>query len=198
MNKRVFSLFAIAIGLMLVVAACGGNSTEAPVAQTEAAVVVTDAPVAATEAPVSLSGDPIRGGLLYDEWTKVLGVDAPEGDQPLWATQSTNTRSGGTTWRCKECHGWDYLGKDGAYGGGSHATGFVGVMQVAGTDPNEILAALKTGDHDFSAYMDDQALIDIALFLGENMLDSAAFITDKAAVGGDAANGETIYTEELH
>ncbi len=195
MNKRVFSLFAIAIGLMLVVAACGGNSTEAPVAQTEAAVVVTEAPVAATEAPVSLSGDPIRGGLLYDEWTKVLGVDAPEGDQPLWATQSTNTRSGGTTWRCKECHGWDYLGKDGAYGGGSHATGFVGVMQVAGTDPNEILAALKTGDHDFSAYMDDQALTDIALFLGENMLDSAAFITDKAAVGGDAANGETIYTE---
>ena len=64
MNKRVFSLFVVVFGLMLVVAACGGNATEAPVAQTEAAVVVTEAPVAATEAPVSLSGDPIRGGLL--------------------------------------------------------------------------------------------------------------------------------------
>ncbi len=189
MNKRVFSLFLIVVGAMLVLVACGSQTTETP-------VVVTDAPVV-TEAPIppSLSGDPIRGGLLYDEWYKVLGVDAPEGDQPLWATQTTNTRSGGTTWRCKECHGWDYKGVDGAYGSGSHMTGFVGVLQVAGTDPNEILAALKTGDHDFSAYMDDQALTDIALFLSENMLDSAAFITDKMAVGGDAANGETIYSE---
>ena len=188
MNKRIFPLFVIVLGLMLVVAACGGQTTEAP-------VIVTDAPVVATEAPVVLSGNPIRGGLLYDEWFKVLDVDAPEGDQPLWAAQTTNTRSGKDSWRCKECHGWDYKGVDGAYGKGSHMTGFVGVLQVAGTDANEILAALKTGDHDFSTYMDDQALTDIALFLSENMLDSAAFITDKAAVGGDAASGETIYGE---
>jgi len=38
---------------------------------------------------------------------------------PLWATQSSNTRSGKDTWRCKECHGWDYMGVDGAYGSGS-------------------------------------------------------------------------------
>ena len=69
------------------------------------------------------------------------------------------------------------------------------MLQVAGTDAGEILATLKTGDHDFSAYMDDQALTDIALFLSGNMLDSAAFITDKAAVGGDAAAGEAIYGE---
>jgi thiosulfate dehydrogenase len=24
----------------------------------------------------------------------------------LWASQSSNTRDGSTTWRCKECHGW--------------------------------------------------------------------------------------------
>ena len=192
--KKMLVLTGVLLVLAAVLAACGGNATEAPVVEQP-----TEAPVVATEAPVvELTGDPIRGGLLYDEWVKVLGVDAPEGDQALWATQTTNTRSGGTTWRCKECHGWDYLGKDGAYGSGSHATGFVGVMQVAGTDPNEILAMLKGStnpDHDFSAYMDDQALTDIALFLSGNMLDSAAFITDKAAVGGDAANGEAIYGE---
>lgn len=42
MNKRVFSLFAIAIGLMFVVAACR-EFNRSPVAQTEAAVVVTEA-----------------------------------------------------------------------------------------------------------------------------------------------------------
>src|SRR3989304_6104209 len=61
-------------------------------------------------------GDPIRGGLLYDQWWDVLEVDAPAEDQPLWGTQTTNTRSGADSWRCKECHGWDYKGVDGAYG----------------------------------------------------------------------------------
>src|SRR3990172_16524 len=55
-----------------------------------------------------LTGNPARGGQLYDEWWGVLGTEAPVEDQPLWVTQTTNTRSGGETWRCKECHGWDY------------------------------------------------------------------------------------------
>jgi len=189
--KKFLVLSGILLVLVAVLAACGGNATEAPAVEQ-----ATDAPVVATDAPVvELSGDPIRGGLLYDDWIKVLGVETPEGNQPLWATQTTNARNGKDTYRCKECHGWDYKGVEGAYGGGSHQTGFVGVLQVAGTDANEILASLKSGDHDFSAYMDDQALTDIALFLSGNMLDSAAFITDKKAVGGDAANGETIYGE---
>src|SRR3990172_11800171 len=61
-----------------------------------------------------------KGGQLYDKWWKAAGVAEPTGDHPLWATQTTNTRKGLDTWRCKECHGWDYKGKDGAYGSGSH------------------------------------------------------------------------------
>lgn len=185
-------------GILLVtaaiLAACGGQQAEPTTAPAATEAPATAAPATEPPAP-QLTGDPIRGGLLYDNWIKVLGVDAPEGDQPLWKTQTTNTRSGKDTWRCKECHGWDYKGVDGAYGSGSHKTGFVGVLQVAGKDPNEILAALKSGDHDFSTYMDDQALTDIALFLSGNQLDSSAFIADKKAVGGDPAKGETIYTE---
>ncbi len=63
-----------------------------------------------------------RGGQLYDHWIKAKGVETPAGDHPLWALQTTNTRRGTDTWRCKECHGWDYLGKEGAYGSGSHPT----------------------------------------------------------------------------
>jgi mono/diheme cytochrome c family protein len=73
---------------------------------------------------LALSG----GGILYDMWWAVTGADEPTGDHPLWATQNTNTRTGPDTWRCKECHGWDYRGADGAYGSGSHFTGFVGVL----------------------------------------------------------------------
>ena len=42
-------------------------------------------------------------------------------------------RAGADTWRCKECHGWDYAGKDGAYGSGDHRTGIVGVLGTAMT-----------------------------------------------------------------
>lgn len=203
--KKMLIVMGFLLILAAILAACSGQpatqaaDTQAPVATEAPTDVPTLAPTA-TQAPTetpALSGDPIRGGLLYNDWMKGLGVDVPAADQPLWATQTTNTRTGKDTWRCKECHGWDYLGKDGAYGKGSHATGFIGVMQVVGKDPYEILAALKGAtnpDHDFSAVMDDQALTDMALFLSEAVLDSASFIdADKKAVGGDLENGKVIY-----
>src|SRR3989338_8995844 len=111
-----------------------------------------------------------RGGVLYDQWWKVTGAEAPTADQPLWQTQTSNTRTGADTWRCKECHGWDYEGVDGAYGSGSHKTGFEGVLAAAGKHPFEILTILKGGanpDHDFSTVMDEQALTDLALFVAQ-------------------------------
>jgi len=71
-----------------------------------------------------------RGGQLYDNWWKTtIDTEKPKKDHPLWKEQSTNKRSGYDTYRCKECHGWDYRGKDGAYGKGSHYTGFKGTLQ---------------------------------------------------------------------
>jgi hypothetical protein len=73
-----------------------------------------------------------RGGQLYDNWWKAtIDTDKPQKDHPLWKEQSTNNRNGYDTYRCKECHGWDYRGKNGAYGKGSHHTGFKGVYEAA-------------------------------------------------------------------
>ena len=186
--RRKLPLLLVLTGLMLFgFAACGQAATLAP--PTDAPVVMTatlpptEAP---TESPPVLTGDAARGGRLYDKWTEELGLDVPEGNHPLWATQSTNTRTGSDTWRCKECHGWDYKGVEGAYGSGSHKTGFVGVMGVSGDDPNAILGTLKGSsnpDHDFSEFMDDQALIDLALFLSGALIDYSPWI----GTGDDAA-----------
>jgi len=197
---RKFAFFILLAGIALVVfAACGNSATPAPAT---VAPVVTEAPAATeppTPAPPPLEGDITRGGRLYDKWTEELGMDVPEGNHPLWATQTTNTRTGSDTWRCKECHGWDYKGVDGAYGSGSHKTGFVGVMGVSGKDANEILGILKGSanpDHDFSAYMDDQALTDLALFLSGELRDDSALInSDKSLAGGDAAAGKAFVEE---
>ena len=133
---------------------------------------------------------------MYDKWWAVLGVDVPDGDHPLWETQSTNTRSGGDTWRCKECHGWDYKGVEGTYGSGSHLTGFAGVMGVKGKPAAEILETLRgstSPDHDFSAYMDEQALADLAVFLSEELLDANELVKADGTSTGDAARGEENY-----
>lgn len=181
---------------MLILAACG----QAAATVTPAAAPATKPPVATQPPPTAapqLVGDSIRGGKLYDKWWSVLGLDAPTEDQPLWKTQTTNTRTGADTWRCKECHGWDYKGVEGAYGSGSHKTGFVGVLGVAGKDPNEILAILKGStnpDHDFSSVMDEQGLTDLALFLADELVDDAEVVgADKAALNGIATAGETFW-----
>jgi thiosulfate dehydrogenase len=173
MKRFVFALSILTLAVLLL-AACGGKAT-------------------------TLSGDSLRGGLMYDKWWKVVGADAPNDDHPLWSTQSTNTRSGDTTWRCKECHGWDYKGVDGAYGSGSHMTGFMGVIQMTGEDPNDILAALKgdtNSDHDFSTVLDEQALIDLALFISEEIIDFSTLVgDDKVALSMDVATGEPLYQD---
>ena len=136
------------------------------------------------------------GGLLYDKWWAVLGADAPEEDHPLWSTQSTNERSGADTWRCKECHGWDYLGTDGAYGSGSHSTGFTGVSGSADMSSEELLAwfdGQANPDHDFSAVMDEFALNALVTFLQQEMTDFTGFINEDKTVSGDPANGRELF-----
>ena len=142
-----------------------------------------------------------RGGLLYDKWWKVAdGATEPTGDQALWSTQSSNTRSGADTWRCKECHGWDYQGVDGAYSGGSHKTGFAGVLDAGDSNTAaELVAILKGGDnadHDFSGVMNDAALKDLANFINEGLIDNKPLIDydAKEPIGADLASGESLYT----
>src|SRR5512140_1344768 len=105
------------------------------------------------------SDDITIGAQLYDKWYAVLNANPPEGNMPIWERQTTNTRSGPDTWRCSECHGWDYKGSEGVYGSGSHYTSFPNVMKLAAALPaEEIVAHLKGSkdpSHDFSKYMDD-------------------------------------------
>ncbi len=141
----------------------------------------------------------VQGGLLYDKWWTVTGGEEPTTDHPLWATQSTNTRSGADTWRCKECHGWDYKGAEGAYGSGSHFTGFAGVYAARTKSVEELVSALKGGtnpDHDFSTVMDDAALTNLAVFIqGANDYRQNIDYSTKAPIGGDAANGQVLFEE---
>ena len=75
-----------------------------------------------------------RGGQLYDKWWAVLGHEKPQDTHPAYPADGK--RKGDTTWRCKECHGWDYRGVDGAYSKGSHYSGVKGIRSYVGKDPS--------------------------------------------------------------
>ncbi len=143
--------------------------------------------------------DIIQGGVLYDNWFAALGVDAPTGDMPIWARQSTNTRSGPDTWRCVECHGWDYRGALGAYGSGSHYTGFPDVMSLAAEMSEEdILAHLNGANdpaHDFSPYLDENSMRQLAAFLKYGVIDDSLYIDTVSlkVIGGDVDHGQSLY-----
>ena len=143
--------------------------------------------------------DITTGAQLYDSWYAALGVSAPAGNMPIWERQTTNTRSGPDTWRCSECHGWDYKGSEGAYASGSHATGFPNVMKLAaGMTEAEIVDHLKGSkdpSHDFSKYLKDTDLQKLAKFLKQGVQDDSTavdFVTLKA-VGGNLDNGKKLY-----
>ncbi len=142
-----------------------------------------------------------QGAQLYDKWYAAAGLPAPEGNMPIWSRQSTNTRSGAETWRCVECHGWDYQGREGAYGSGSHYTGFPSLLRQA--DPltrEQIIAHLKGANdpqHDFSPYLDEASLRKLAVFLKDGLIDDRQYIDSVSlqVIGGDLQNGEKLYTE---
>lgn len=141
-----------------------------------------------------------RGGLLYDTWWKVVpGATEPKDNQPLWALQTTNKRKGSVSWRCKECHGWDYKGKDGAYGSGSRYTGFPGVWDAAQKKSVDELAAILRGSanpqHNFSSVLRPEDIADLANFLKGGLVDTMKYVDykTKKPVGGDAGRGKTLY-----
>ena len=75
-----------------------------------------------------------RGGVLYDKWYKVIGVDAPAQSHREYPADKKYAKKPGSNWRCKECHSWDYLGKDGGYSSGKHFTGIKGIQGAKGAD----------------------------------------------------------------
>jgi len=139
-----------------------------------------------------LDADIKNGALLYDNWMK-LAEAQPEGNHPLYP--ATSKKSGTTTWRCKECHGWDYIGKDGRYNKGSHFTGIAGVSHLQTETPETIYASLTNNNskHNFSEYLTDSQIWDLVKFLREGLTSIDDVIDNQGHGKGDNEAGKVLY-----
>jgi cytochrome c553 len=140
-------------------------------------------------------GSIARGGRLYDKWYKVVKAEAPKESHKLYpASNAKIAADPATNWRCKECHGWDRLGADGAYKTGSHASGIKGIDGMSGGDPAAVVALLK-GDHGYGDKLSDADLNDLANFVVYGQVDWATYIDAEAKKSkGDAAAGKQVFS----
>ena len=136
-----------------------------------------------------------RGGKLYDKWYSVIGVDAPKKSHSAYPADKKYAAKPKDNWRCKECHGWDGKGVDGAYASGKHSTGIKGINGMAGADPAKVIAVLKDNTHGYAGKMEDQDFQDLALFVSKGQVDMSKFIdyASKSPKGGNADQGAAYF-----
>lgn len=132
------------------------------------------------------------GGRLYDKWWSALDKPEPKGNHPAYP--ASGQAKGSVTFRCKECHGWDYRGKDGGYGTGSHATGIVGINGAAGKSPDAIAKMLRSAPHNYTpAMLPDPALANLAAFVSLGQHDTRKWIGKDGKSLGVQARGKAVF-----
>jgi thiosulfate dehydrogenase len=132
-----------------------------------------------------------KGGLLYDNWPAELGIKI-EKTHPSYPAEGR--KKGALTWRCKECHGWDYKGKAGNYSSGSHYTGITGIRSYANINPIDIVRILKDDTHAFKGLLSDDDLDALALFVSYGQIDVDLYINRKTKKTlGDPSQGGRVY-----
>ena len=134
-----------------------------------------------------------RGGRLYDNWMEELLRDKPRQNHPAYPKQGK--KRGYPTWRCKECHGWDYKGNEGVYKLGDHATGIKGVFGVRGGNREKIRRQIMDPAHGFSeAQIPHAAQELLAIFLSKGQIDMDTYIDRKTRKArGDIKRGGRSY-----
>ncbi len=135
-----------------------------------------------------------RGGRLYDRFWVENKAAKPTTDHAAYPHKGGQYGKD-VSWRCKECHGWDYRGKDGAYSSGGHATGIKGITGAMGRDPAAIAALLRAAPHGYSeSQLSARDASDLALFVSKGQVDMTKFL-DYAAkkARGDVGKGETYF-----
>lgn len=164
---------------------------------TLAAATLTVQPVQGQE---ETPGDPARGGRLYVAWDLVDENTSPRKKNPLWPANTPNTVPFGTTWRCVNCHSWDYTGSSSPTQTNLFRhMDYPSLFNMMGKDPDDILPWLN-GEvnplHDFSAYLTPEDMNDLSAFLSMGLVtpDLIANVETRQ-VSGTLSVGEESYNE---
>jgi mono/diheme cytochrome c family protein len=133
-----------------------------------------------------------NGAQLYDNWMEITHLK-PSGNHPLYPQESK--KAGKSTWRCKECHGWDYIGNNGRYSKGSHFTGITGTFHLQKENPEAVYGSMtnKNTKHDFSEYLTESEIWDLVKFIREGQIAIETVIDNQGKGKGSSTHGKVLY-----
>ena len=141
-----------------------------------------------------LNADIKQGGLLYDDWVQIKKVEISK-RHPLYPEYGVIEDS--KTWRCKECHGWDYLGDKGSYRKGFHYTGIKGILNARTKSPQELFDVLtdRSMKHDFTEnlYLSYSDVWSLVKFIKEGLIDYNSVTDLNGSIKADPENGKKLY-----
>ncbi|WP_460020596.1 hypothetical protein [Magnetospira thiophila] len=106
-----------------------------------------------------------RGGKLYDDWAASVDRRYPEDPHPLYP-KDKKVDVGSNSWRCIECHGWDYKG----------TAGFRGIRNMAGAHPLTIVKILEDQTHGMDRYLKYKDMMDLANFISQGQVEVNEYI----------------------
>lgn len=143
----------------------------------------------------SLDYSIVRGGLLYDKWFKENDSGTPTTPHPSYPETGKYRGKKGADWRCKECHGWDYQGAEGAYSQGKHRTGIKGIRGMVGKSQQEITTILRNQIHAYGGdILSEEDLKDLANFVSLGQVDMDSFIDRDSKQGkGNPTKGQPVF-----
>ncbi|MBC8339088.1 MAG: hypothetical protein ISR51_01525 [Rhodospirillales bacterium] len=139
----------------------------------------------------------VRGGRLYDNWFEELAESDPVLRHPSYPATGKAIKTPAETWRCKECHGWDYRGRDGAFGKGAHFTGIIGIRGMAGAVPDQIIPILKDDTHRYGELMGEEEFRDLANFVSKGQVDMDRLIDRTTKIGKGDAGANKVFFETI-
>ncbi|RMG37652.1 MAG: hypothetical protein D6720_02930 [Gammaproteobacteria bacterium] len=136
-----------------------------------------------------------RGGRLYDNWFKEKGLKPPTQPHPAYPPAGKFRGKKGADWRCKECHGWDYLGVEGVYGKGKHLTGFPGIRDAYRMTPKKLAKILSDEFHGYGpGTLSAADVYDLATFVARGTFPMDHYIDFEKERGmGSVRRGREYY-----
>jgi mono/diheme cytochrome c family protein len=133
-------------------------------------------------AAVSDDASIVRGGRLYDDWAREVKSRPPSGSHPGFV-QKDSAVSPADTWRCKQCHGFDYKG----------VRGLVGIRGFQGKEASAIISVLKNATHRYEGVLEEADLADLANFVSLGQIDMQAAMDQGRVSKNGATSVEKIF-----